>query len=130
MLYRQGGQGRQKGFHSLVLILCGASLLLDSCVDGNREPSEAELSAFGEYVYQLDTLQLEHQLDSLLKTDSAVWEGDKVLKERYASIEKFEGKPLWFSRMGVVADADSMLLLLRQELQHNGLDSTAFFTPS
>ena len=129
MLYRKGGQGRQKGFRSLVFILSGACLLLGSCVEGNHEPTEAELSAFGEYVYQLDTLQLEHQLDSLLKTDSAVWEGDKVLKERYASIDKFEGKPLWFSRMGVVSDADSVLLFLRQELQRNGLDSTAFFVP-
>ena len=127
MLYRQGGQGRQKGFHSLVLILSGACLLLGSCMEGNHEPTEAELSAFGEYVYQLDTLQLEHQIDSLLKTDSAVWEGDKAVKVRYANIDKLEGKPLWFSRMGVVPEADSLLAYLRSELPKHALDTTAFY---
>ena len=129
MLYRKGGQGRQKGFHSLVLILSGACLLLGSCVAGNHEPTEAELSAFGDYVYQLDTLQLEHQLDSLLKTDSTRWEGDKAVKERYASIGRLDGTPLWYSRMGVVPEADSVLSFLRREVPRNGLDSLAFFVP-
>lgn len=129
MLYRQGGQGRKKGFHSLVLLLSGACLLLDSCVSGNRGPSESELSAFGEYVYSLDTLQLEHHLDSLLKTDSVVWEGDKAVKARYASIEKLEDKPLWFSRLGVVPEADSLLAFLRNELPKHALDTTSFYLP-
>ena len=129
MLYRKGGQGRKKGFHSLVLLLSGACLLLGSCVDGNREPSEAELSAFKEYVYSIDTLQLAHHLDSLIKSDSALWEGDKAVKQRYADMESFEGKPLWFSRMGVVPEADSLLVFLRHELSRNGLDSTSFYVP-
>ena len=129
MLYRKGGQDRQKGFHSLVLLLFGACALLGSCVAGNHEPTEAELSAFGEYVYQLDTLQLEHQLDSLLKADSARWEGDKAVKERYASIGKLEGTPLWYSRMGMVPEADSLLAFLSSELPKNALDSTAFYLP-
>ena len=102
MLYRQGGQGRQKGFHSLVLLLSGACLLLDYCVVGNREPSEADLSAFGIYVNSIDTLQLAHHLDSLLKLDSVSWEGDKVLKQRYADTKSFGEKSLWSSRMGVM----------------------------
>ena len=35
----------------------------------------------------------------------------------------------WFTRMGVSADADSMLSYLRHELPRNGLDTTAFFIP-
>ena len=35
----------------------------------------------------------------------------------------------WFTRMGVSADADSMLSYLRRELPRNGLDTTAFFLP-
>ena len=127
MLYRKGGQSSQKGFRSLVLSLAGSCVLLGSCVAGNHEPSEAELSAFGNYVYQLDTLQLEHQLDSLLKTDSARWEGDKVVKERYAAIGKLEGTPLWYSRMGVVPEADSLLAFLSRELPRHALDSSAFY---
>lgn len=104
-------------------------MLLGSCVGGSHEPTEAELSAFGEYVYQLDTLQLEHQLDSLLKTDSVRWEGDKAVKARYAAIGKLEGMPLWYSRMGVAPEADSLLAILRSELPKNALDSTAFYLP-
>ena len=129
MLYRQGGQGRQKGFHSLVLILFGASLLLGSCVNGNREPSEADLSAFGIYVNSIDTLQLAHHLDSLLKLDSVSWEGDKVLKQRYADTKSFGEKSLWSSRMGVMPEADSLLSFLRREVPRHGLDSLAFYIP-
>lgn len=129
MLYRQSGQGRQKGFHSLVLLLSGACLLLDSCVVGNREPSEAELSAFGEYVNSIDTLQLAHHLDSLLKTDSVSWEGDKIVKQRYADTVSYAGKSLWSSRMGVVSEADSVLSFLRREVPRHGLDSLAFYIP-
>ena len=127
MLYRKGGQGRKKGFHSLVLVLSGACLLLGSCIDGNREPSEAELSAFREYVNSIDTLQLEHHLDSLVKSDSVSWEGDKAVKQHYAGMDAFEGKPLWFSRMGVVPEADSLLSIMRRELSRNGLDTAAFY---
>lgn len=129
MLYRQGGQGCQKGFHSLVSILFGACLLLGSCVNGNHEPTEAELSAFGEYVYSLDTLQLVHHLDSLIQADTTVWEGDKAVKEHYTQTKTLDGKPLWFSRMGVVSEADSVLAFLSSELTRNGLDSTAFYVP-
>lgn len=128
MLYRQGWQGRQKGFHSLVVVLSGACLLLGSCVNGNHEPSEAELSAFGVYVNSIDTIWLEHCLDSILKTDTLAWEGDKVVREHYAEGD-FSDKPLWFSRMGVQPDADTLLNFLRRELPRQGLDSTAFFIP-
>lgn len=129
MLYRKGWQSREKGFHPLVILIFGACLLLDSCIIGNREPSEAELSAFGIYVNSLDTLQLEQQLDSLLKSDSVLWEGDKVVRQRYAASGPFGDKPLWFTRMGVVPEADSLLSVLRRELTRNGLDTAAFFIP-
>ena len=128
MLYRKGWQGREKGFHSLVFLLFGACLLLDSCVNGNREQSEADISAFGVYVNSIDTLQLEQHLDSLLKSDSISWEGDKVVRQRYAS-GPFGDKPLWFTRMGVKPEADSLLSVLRRELPQDGLDTAAFYIP-
>ena len=70
--------------------------MLVSCFGhGNQELSEAERSAFGEYVNQLD---------------SAV-------------------TGAWFDRMGVSADADSVLAYLRREVPRNGLDTAAFFVP-
>ena len=70
--------------------------MLVSCFGhGSQELSEAERSAFGEYVNQLD---------------SAV-------------------TGAWFDRMGVSADADSVLAYLRREVPRNGLDTAAFFIP-
>jgi hypothetical protein len=57
--------------------------------------SEAERSAFGEYV---------NQMDSTLTG-------------------------VWFDRMGVSADADSMLSYLNRELPRNGLNKAVFFIP-
>ncbi len=76
-----------------VPLLCFLTAFLLSCSGGKKEVTEAELSAFGTYVYQLDTLLQEH---------------------------------IWYSRMGVSEDADSLLTYLRRELPRNGLDSTAF----
>ena len=36
---------------------------------------------------------------------------------------------VWFDRMGVSEDADSVLAYLRRELPRNGLDTTVFFVP-
>ena len=36
---------------------------------------------------------------------------------------------VWFDRMGVSADADSMLSYLNREFPRNGLDKAAFFVP-
>jgi len=70
--------------------------VLVSCFGhGSQELSEAERSAFGEYVNQLD---------------SAV-------------------TGAWFDRMGVSADADSVLAYLCREVPRNGLDTAAFFIP-
>ena len=128
MLYRKGWQGCKKGFYSLVFILSGTCLLLDSCI-GNREPSESDLSAFGVYVNSLDTLQLAHHMDSLLNADTAVWEGDKYIKQRYVDLRPMENRPYWFTRMGVVPEADTLLSFLRHELTRHGLDTIAFFIP-
>lgn len=95
MLYRKGWQGRTQGIRSLAFMLAVACVLLASCVEGNREPTEAELSAFGHFVDSLDT--------------------------------SLEGK--WFTRMGLSEDADALLVFLRSELPHQGLDTTAFFVP-
>ena len=103
--------------------------LLVSCTTGNRVPSDDELSTFGKYVYALDTVHLEQSLKHILSADTSHWAFDKALKKRYADISKFEDVPLWYSRMGVIGEADSLLSYLRRELPQSGLDTTAFFLP-
>lgn len=105
------------------------SALLVSCETGNREPSDDELSTFGKYVYALDTVRLEQSLKHILSADTSHWVFDKALKKRYTDISKFEDVPLWYSRMGVIGEADSLLSYLRRELLQNGLDTTAFYLP-
>lgn len=104
-------------------------MLLASCVNGNREYDEAEHSAFGEYVYALDTLQMEQCLTHLLNADTLRWAADDPIHSRYASVDGFEQAPLWFSRLGVSSQADSLLSLLDRELSRQGLDAAAFFLP-
>ena len=103
--------------------------LLVSCTTGNRVPSDDELSTFGKYVYALDTVHLEQSLKHILSADTSHWAFDKALKKRYAELAKFEDTPIWYSRMGVVGEADSLLSYLRRELPQSGLDTTAFFLP-
>ena len=104
-------------------------MLLASCINGNREYNEADHSAFGEYVNALDTLQMEKCLTHILNADTSKWAADEPVRGRYAAIEKYENAPLWFSRMGVSSQADSLLSFLQRELSRNGLDSAAFFLP-
>ena len=106
-----------------------ACALLVSCETGNRVPSEDELSTFGEYVYALDTVRLEQSLKHILSADTSQWIFDKALKKRYTDISRFEDTPLWYSRMGVIGEADSLLGYLRRELPQSGLDTTAFYLP-
>ena len=96
MLHIKGRKSSSQGIHPISFGLLSICLVLVSCFGhGNQELSEAERSAFGEYVNQLD---------------SAV-------------------TGAWFDRMGVSADADSVLAYLRREVPRNGLDTTAFFVP-
>ena len=68
-------------------------------------------------------------MQKLLAGDTARWKADKAVKARYAAIDRYESSPIWFSRLGVSADADSLLAFLRRELPQNGLDTAAFFVP-
>ena len=129
MLCSQGWQRSAQGFHSLASLLLVVSALLVSCDTGNRVPSDDELSTFGEYVYALDTVRLEQSLKHILSADTSEWVFDKALKKRYTDISKFEDTPLWYSRMGVIGEADSLLSYLRRELPQSGLDTTAFYLP-
>ncbi|MBR1502633.1 MAG: L,D-transpeptidase family protein [Prevotella sp.] len=110
-----------------ILILC--LLLVSACKGGRQEITEDERSAFGPYVYQLDTAKLTSAMGGVLKGDTSRWAADKTVRKRYADISRFEETPLWFSRMGVSADADSLLAFLRREAPRNGLDTLAFFVP-
>lgn len=129
MLCSQGWQRSAQGFHPLALLLLVACALLVSCESGNRVPSEAELSTFKHYVNALDTVQLEQSLKHILSKDTSHWAFDETLKKRYADLAKFEDTPMWYSRMGVVGEADSLLSYLRRELPKSGLDTAAFFVP-
>ena len=95
MLHNKSWRYCSQGFNSLTLVLLCLSLTLVSCFEGNLKLSEADRSAFGEYVYQMDS------------TLTGVW----------------------FDRMGVSHDADSVLSYLRREVPRNGLDTAAFFIP-
>ena len=75
MLCPQSRQGSAKSGHSLSSILIAIFVLLTSCGMGSHEPTEAELSAFGNYVTQLDSsvtgnwftrMGLSYDADSLL----------------------------------------------------------------
>ncbi len=117
--------GMKKNSWSAVVV----GVLMVSCAGAGQGPSEAELSAFGTYVNALDTPQMQQQIRKLLDSDTARWQADKAVKARYAAIGRYEQSPLWFSRMGVIPEADSLLSFLRRELPQNGLDTTAFFIP-
>ena len=97
MLHIKGRQSGSQGFYSVTFMLLSVCFLLISCnQNGFRELTEAERSAFGEYV---------NQMDSALTG-------------------------VWFDRMGVSADADSVCAYLSREVPRNGLDTAAFFIPA
>ena len=106
-----------------------ASAFLLSCQSGKQEVSEDALSTFGSYVYALDTLQLTQNMAQVLKADTSRWAADKAVRKYYQDRDRFEETPLWFTRMGVSAEADSLLSYLRREVPRNGLDTMAFFVP-
>ena len=101
-------------------------VLLASCVDGNREYDEAESSAFGTFVHALDTTEQGKYLTHLLDADTSKWEADRTVHEYYADTTH---EPLWYSRVGVTAQADTLLALLQRELPQQGLNPKAFFQP-
>ena len=106
--------------------LCMAVWGLGGCEQG---PTEADVSEFGRYVYALDTASMEDYLRQTLAADTSHWLAESKVRHRYANEHQFADVPLWFTRMGVSAEADSLLALLRREVPAGGLDSTAFFIP-
>ena len=110
-------------------LLLVAAIGMLACCEGMHGPTEADLSAFGTYVYALDTAQMEQQLAQTLEADTSRHEADKASRKHYRSAERLIDAPLWFTRMGVSPDADSLLAILRREVPRCGLDSAAFFLP-
>ena len=109
-------------------------MLLASCVNGNREYDEAHSSAFGTFVYALDTTEQGKFLTHLLDADTSKWEADKKTREYYqaAVVQLQTGRvfePLWYNRVGVTDQADTLLAQLQRELPRQGLDPKAFFLP-
>ena len=134
MLHRQGWQGSTQGLRSLATGLAAVLVLLASCVNGNREYDEAEQSAFGTFVHALDTTEQGKYLTHLLDADTSKWEADKAVQAYYKTTvaqlqtqRTFE--PLWYNRVGVTDQADSLLAQLQRELPRHGLDPKSFFLP-
>ena len=102
------------------------SLLL--CVGCERMfgPTEADLSAFGEYVYRLDTAQLRQQFSERLNADDSHDEALNAIRQCYSDESNHDRLSLWFTRMGVADDAETLLAWLRREVPLAGLDTTAF----
>ncbi|MCR5179850.1 MAG: L,D-transpeptidase family protein [Bacteroidaceae bacterium] len=110
-------------FFCLHIFLFGCFLC--SCLSPNPQVSEADLSDFGEYVYRLDTTEMERTYGQLLAADTSNWHSDQVVRHRYDSLP-FEERALWFDRRGISPDADSLVAHLRRQLPRCGLDSNAF----
>ena len=110
---------------TFVWVLSVGCVMLASCFEGRREPAEADLSAFSVYVDSLDTLRLQQTIRQLVDNDTSNWTADKNVAKRYTDKNVLR----WSSRMGVSADADTLLAFLRRELPRNGLDTVAFGIP-
>jgi len=110
-----------------ILLIVSTCAALLSC--STTPTTEADRSAFGSYVYDLDTLQLQQNLQQILSADTSDWKAHIIVRQHYASANRYEDTPLWFNRMGVSEDADSLLAILRRELPLAGLDSAAFLLP-
>ena len=112
----------------LTLTMIATMGLVSSC-GGSGELPEAEQSAFGIFVDSLDAALMQKRIQQLVKDDTTQWKADKAVRKRYEEMTDFGSSPLWFTAMGMSADADSLLATLRRELPLAGLDSTAFFVP-
>ena len=110
-------------------ILVVVTTLVLACTSGPQEIPEDQRSAFGTYVYELDTLQMERQMQQLLTADSSRLEASSAVRDRYAAIGDYRDAPLWFTREGVSPEADSLLAFLRREVPAAGLDSVCFLLP-
>ena len=88
-----------------------------------RGATEAELSAFGEYVYRLDSTALTSTYKSFVSTE------DSAVVAHYAQAADSVDVALWHTRLGLSEAADSLLAFLRTTLPANGLDTTAFLLP-
>lgn len=100
-------------------------MLLSACTS-IFGPTEAELSAFGEYVYRIDSLQLNEQLNHILNEDK-LQNNTRTVVHQYYKGKIDTGQPmLWITRMGVDSDADALLTQLRREIPLAGLDTAAF----
>ena len=100
-----------------------ALAILAGC-NGNRL-SSTEVSVFGKYAEELDSASCYASLQQEISRDTSKWIADKTVREYYLQ----HHEPVWYTEMGLSADADSMLSYLRCELPLNGLDTTAFYIP-
>ena len=109
-----------------IIIITLASLIVMGC-ERVFGPSEADLSAFGEYVYRLDTLLLRNEFGRMMEGDtSRLSPAQAAVRECYKERIGTEQMSFWLTRMGVNDEADAMLEWLRREVPRAGLDTTAF----
>ena len=96
--------------------------LLSAC-SGLFVPSEADLSAFGEYVYRIDSVQLREGFRRMMVEETSQ---SSPLLQCYTDRLSTDAFSVWHSRMGTSDDADSLLSLLQREVPAAGLDPTFF----
>ncbi|MCR4604009.1 MAG: hypothetical protein K5683_10845, partial [Prevotella sp.] len=72
---------------------------------------------------------MEKNYKDLLQSDTSSWQADKAVRKYYQHAERLIDTPVWFDRMGLKQDADTVFSVLCKELIANGLDTTAFYIP-
>lgn len=110
---------RQKRLLLIAFFFCVLALL------AGCNGLSTEESAFGQYAEELDSARCSACFQQAINSDTSKWIADKTVREYYAQ----HHEPVWYTQMGLSADADSLLSYLRRELPLNGLDTTAFYIP-
>lgn len=108
-----------------IVIVVFITLLLTACKD-IFGPTEADLSAFGEYVYRIDSLQLRDQFNQTMNSDTTHNKARMAVRQYYMDRMGTNHFSLWLTRMGVDDDADALLTWLQREVPAAGLDPKAF----
>lgn len=89
-------------------------------------PTEADLSAFREYVYRIDSLQLRTQFGQIMNDDTTHDDVRAAVRQCYMDRIGTNHFSLWLTRMGIDNDADALLAWLQREVPAAGLDPKAF----
>lgn len=126
MLHLEGRKGRQKGFCTLIILLC---LILVGCDGGLRttvRPLTLEdFTPFKEDNDALDATRIWESLVHLSHTDADATAADVRVKSYYDSRQPL----VWIDRMGVDDRADTLLAELHRRVTDMGFTERSFLVP-